>query len=171
MPGAAVIYRRDDAVAAGHPALRLRAGFNAMLEYNRAPELAGFGSELVGAFRVNQRCLRVASRPGVALVVPVYRAQLSPAEFDAHWRDVHAPLALAHHVGMCGYDQNTVLEALHPGSPGYDGIAVLRFPSAAALREGLFDSPDGQAAILADTRRFVNVRRLESALLSEFLPA
>jgi hypothetical protein len=48
-----------------------------------------------------------------------------------------------------------------------DGLALLHFPDAAAFRERFYDSPAGRDAILADTRRFLDLPRCEAALMSE----
>lgn len=62
----------------------------------------------------------------------VRRADLTHAEFLAHWRDVHGPLirdtpALARH--LVSYEQHAVIEGGRGGSPGYDGVAVQAFRS------------------------------------------
>jgi uncharacterized protein (TIGR02118 family) len=106
--------------------------------------------------------------PGFSMVSPVFRAAaLSHAEFDAHWRDRHAPLALKHHVGMWRYDQHAVTEVLTPGAPAFDGIATLSFESVEDYEQRLFDSNEGRDIIMADTRRFLDLARSEAALMRE----
>lgn len=94
--------------------------------------------------------------PGVKGIYPVTRLpDASREEFVRHWREVHAPLALRHHVGMSQYVQNVVLEPLTPDAPAYDGISELHFPTARDMRERFIDSPEGASRIAADVSRFV----------------
>jgi len=135
------------------------------------------GHETCHAYRVETRPIKTCSRtwavgertPGLVMVSPVYRADhLSAREFDEYWRDGHAPLALRHHVGMWDYKQNPVREVLTDGSPPYDGIALLGFPSIDAFTGGLFDSPEGTEIIMTDTKRFLALDRSQSTLMAEF---
>jgi uncharacterized protein (TIGR02118 family) len=130
------------------------------------------------AYRVEQRRLKQRARseapgqrsPGVVMVAPVFRnGGLSQEEFERHWEQQHAPLALRHHVGMSDYRQNMVREAWMEGMPAHDGIAMLGFPTAVAFKEGLYDSPEGREAIIADSERFVDMTRVDSALFGEYV--
>jgi uncharacterized protein (TIGR02118 family) len=114
--------------------------------------------------------LRVAQRsPGLVFVATTLRApHLTHADFDAHWRDRHAPLALRHHAGMSGYEQVVFSGALTAGATPLDGIALLHFPSCAAFAERFYDSDAGRAAIGEDVQRFLDVPRCEAALMSEY---
>ena len=69
----------------------------------------------------------------------------------AHWRDVHAPLAREHHVGMCRYVQHVVVDGT---DERVDAIAELHFASQADLDDRFYDSDDGRAAIAADVATF-----------------
>ena len=69
----------------------------------------------------------------------------------AHWRDVHAPLARKHHVGMCRYVQHVVVDGT---DPTVDAIAELHFASPEDLRDRFYDSDAGRAAIAADVAVF-----------------
>ena len=94
--------------------------------------------------------------PGIKGFYPVVRRpDLSHAEFTRHWREVHGPLALAHHVGMSQYVQNVVEEVVTPGAPAFDGFSALHFPTARDLRERFVDSPEGGRRIAEDVARFV----------------
>jgi len=114
--------------------------------------------------------LRAGQRsPGLVFVAAAVRApHLAPAEFDAYWRDRHAPLALRHHAGLCGYEQLVVSGALTARSTPLDGLALLHFPSRAAFAERFYDSDAGRAVIAEDTRRFLDLPRCEAALMSEY---
>jgi uncharacterized protein (TIGR02118 family) len=94
--------------------------------------------------------------PGVKLVCPVVRRDgMSHAEFVEHWLTSHVPLALMHHPGMTKYVTNVVAGRLGDSGPDLDGIGELHFPSAEALRTGMFDSPEGERVIRADMARFI----------------
>lgn len=113
---------------------------------------------------------RAAQRsPGLAFAAIAVRApQLSHAEFDAHWRDHHAPLALQHHAGLCGYEQLVIAGALTAHAAPIDGLALLHFSSHDAFAQRFYDSDAGRAALLADTQRFLDLPRCEAALMSEY---
>jgi uncharacterized protein (TIGR02118 family) len=106
--------------------------------------------------------------PGLVFVAAVVRAPaLDAAGFDAYWRERHAPLALAHHAGMSGYEQLPISRALTAGAAPLDGLALLHFSDTNAFRERFHDSPAGREAIAADTRRFLDLVRCESVVMSE----
>jgi hypothetical protein len=53
--------------------------------------------------------------PGVRMIAIMIRhAEMTRAEFEAYWRDTHAPIALAHTVAVLNYSQNTVRESTSP---------------------------------------------------------
>jgi uncharacterized protein (TIGR02118 family) len=110
-----------------------------------------------------------ARTPGIEMLSTLRRlARLGRADFDAHWRDVHAPLALRHHPGMWEYRQNAVLAVETAGSPELDGLAVIGFPSAEECARRLYDSPDGRAAIFADLATFLDLARSEATFAGEY---
>lgn len=147
--------RFDAAVLAGGDGRALRAALDGLGELR--------------AYRARGRVIKAAApRPGVFMVSPVFRAaQISHAAFDRHWRRRHAPLALCHHPGMCEYEQQVIEEVLTPDAPGFDGVALLGFPRIEDYRERMFGSDEGRAAIFADTRRFLDLRRSEAVLARE----
>jgi uncharacterized protein (TIGR02118 family) len=98
--------------------------------------------------------------PGLGLLFAVVRrADISHEQFDEHWRDRHAPLALRHHVGMWDYVQCSFVRPLRPDSAELDGMAVCQFASREDLKERFYDSPEGRAVIEADVRRMSDVAR------------
>jgi len=113
---------------------------------------------------------RAAQRsPGLVFAAIAVRAQqLSHEEFDAHWHYHHAPLALQHHPGLCGYEQLVIAGALTAQATPLDGLALLHFPSHEAFTQRFYDSEAGRAALLANTKRFLDVSRCEAALMSEY---
>jgi uncharacterized protein (TIGR02118 family) len=103
--------------------------------------------------------------PGIkGIYAVVRRAGLTPEQFARHWREVHGPLALAHHVGMSRYVQDVVQRALTPGAQPFDGFSELHFPTARDMRERFIDSPEGGRRIAEDVAKFVGEAiRLDSS--------
>lgn len=93
--------------------------------------------------------------------------EMTPIEADTHWRDLHAPLALKHHIGMTQYTQLSVVHVVS-GSP-YAGFALCEFDSMADLREKFFDGPEGERVILADVATFADRERSPRRLLARRL--
>ncbi len=94
--------------------------------------------------------------PGIKGIYPVTRrAGMTTDAFSRHWRDVHGPLALRHHVGLSRYVQNVVQAPITPGAPACDGISELHFPTARDMRERFIDSPQGARRIADDVSSFV----------------
>jgi hypothetical protein len=108
--------------------------------------------------------VRPETVPGVVVVFAfARRSDLSPAEFDAYWRDGHGPTALRHHVGMDDYVQWTVSAVVEAGPLGpIDGVSLCGFPTVEDRRDRFFDDDAGRAVIEADARRFVSGRTLRS---------
>lgn len=94
--------------------------------------------------------------PGVTAVFPmVRRPDRTHEQADAHWRDVHAPLALRHHPGMWHYHQLSVDRVLH--GPLYDGFALCAFASDQELAERFFGSDEDRQVIAADVEGFADL--------------
>ena len=115
----------------------------------------------VGLYAVTVRRMRHQRRfwppdtvtPGItAAYVVVRRPDLDHGTADAHWRDVHAPLALRHHPGMWHYHQISVEDVLAGAS--FDGVALCAFPSAQEMSERFFGDDEDRAVIAADVARF-----------------
>jgi uncharacterized protein (TIGR02118 family) len=106
--------------------------------------------------------------PGVKYVAFVRRAEeLSRGQFVRHWTEVHAPLAVKHHVGLADYTQNVVLGCFTPGGAGIDGVAELRFRSRDDFEQRFYDSDAGKAAIRADVARFIGPSGISPTLMQE----
>jgi uncharacterized protein (TIGR02118 family) len=96
--------------------------------------------------------------PGIGLLFAARRRpDLTHEEFDAHWRDRHAPLALRHHVGMWDYTQCSFTGRLDDTAPEIDGLAICKFATVEDYKERFYDSDEGRAAIGADVARFSDV--------------
>ena len=118
----------------------------------------------VGLYAVTVRRMRHQRRtwpagtasPGVTAAYPmVRRPGLTHEQADAHWRDVHAPLALRHHPGMWHYHQISIDDVL--AGPVWDGIALCAFASAQDLSERFFGDDHDRDVITADVARFSDV--------------
>ena len=103
---------------------------------------------------------------GVVAVFGLHREpSLTHREADEHWRDIHAPLALRHHPGMCDYRQCSVVSVLR--GPRYDGFALCKFASERDLKERFFDDARGREIILADIAKFADTDRSPRAVRCE----
>lgn len=118
----------------------------------------------IGLYEVAVRPMRHQRRfwpsgtvsPGVTAVYPlVRRPDLTHEQADAHWRDIHAPLALRHHPGMWHYHQVSVDQVL--AGRAYDGFALCAFASEQELTERFFGGPEDRAIITADVATFADV--------------
>jgi len=136
------------------------------------------GARLVGAYRAEEIVRRDYERtwgdgepsPGLSLVCLVRRKpDLSWQAYSDHWRDNHGPLALRRQPGFWRYVQNHVHERLTPDTPDFDGIGELHFRTAQDSLDGMFDSPEGQEEIIADTFRFMDNQRSTTIPTVEWL--
>ena len=102
----------------------------------------------------------VAAEP-IMFVFFARRQGMAPADFRAHWRNVHAPLACRHHVGMSRYVQHVVIDG---SDESVDAIAELHFLSTAEFSDRFYDSDAGARAIAQDVARFSS-RRADTYLV------
>ncbi|ADL01189.1 EthD family reductase [Brevundimonas subvibrioides] len=80
----------------------------------------------------------------MAQLVVTYRTPTDPAAFDAHYRDVHAPLA-RQIPGLRRFDLSDGPVMTPEGPSDIHSIAILTFDSLADLTAAM-GSPEGQAA-------------------------
>ena len=105
--------------------------------------------------------------PGVSMVFDVARhPDLSTADFHRHWRDVHGPKALKHHIGMWDYDQ---LSLIGGGAIDLDGIAVVSFPTLDDATHRFFDTDEGAEIIRADAAFFTDAATLGRRMTTEWI--
>jgi uncharacterized protein (TIGR02118 family) len=128
------------------------------------PALTTLGD--LGLYEVTVRRMRHQRRfwppgdvsPGVTATFAMVRhPDLTHDDADAHWRDVHAPLALRHHPGLWHYHQVSVDRVLD-GMP-YDGFALCAFASEQERAERFFGGPEDRDVITADVASFADVAR------------
>ncbi len=117
----------------------------------------------VGLYVVFGRVIKAAPEaqdPGAPRVIASFPMVRHPerthAESDAHWRDIHGPLALRCHLAMCDYEQLSVTATLH--GPELDGVAMCAFPDRQTLSEKFFNDDEAKAAIIADVASFADTR-------------
>jgi hypothetical protein len=135
-----------------------------------AEAITGLGSG--PTLRVRTRRVKAYDRdwkeertPGVVMVVAIHRLPaLSPAAFEEYWREKHTPLALRHQVGVWDYWQFAVV-----GPASFDAVGMLGFPSDEVYARGMYDSKEGRDLILADSAKFADLSRMQSAILGEWV--
>jgi hypothetical protein len=112
-------------------------------------------------------CRRVI-KPGAAAVYGLFPLIHHPdkthQQSDAHWRDVHGPLALEHHIHMSHYVQLSVTQRLR--GPEIDGFALCGFNSLSDLKERFFTTPDSVAVIRKDIENFANTKASPRRLIA-----
>jgi hypothetical protein len=100
----------------------------------------------------------------VGLFGLVRAPHLGHAEADAHWRDVHAPLALVHHAHMSYYAQLSVVNRL--SGLDLDGFALCGFATLEDLRERFYTTTESVGVIAADVQRFADTKRSPRRLIA-----
>ena len=96
-----------------------------------------------------------SSSPGVTAIFPLlHHPDLTHEQSDAHWRDVHAPLALRHHPGMWDYTQLSVVKTL--SGLEVDGFALVSFESTASMKERFFGDDNDREVIYQDVAKFAD---------------
>ncbi len=118
----------------------------------------------VGLYLVCRRLVKPGHAGIVGLFPLIRRPTLTHAEADAHWRDIHAPLALEHHGFMTHYTQLSVIHTFF-GVP-YDGFAICGFATAEDLRERFYSGPDSRPVIAADVETFADTARSPRRLVA-----
>ncbi len=91
---------------------------------------------------------------------------LTPAQFHAHWREVHGPLIAASQSGrhVLRYEQHPrPLDDYQGGDdPGFAGVPVQWFASMDAYRAHMAEPDFGE--IWADIERFLDTEKLHFVL-------
>lgn len=116
---------------------------------------------------VRPQKVRSGAPPPTAVIqvnAMVANPEIGELAADTHWRDMHAPLALTHHIGMTQYTQLSVVHRIH--GPDYNGFALCEFDTMEDLREKFFDGPEGERAIYADIAKFADRERSPRRLLA-----
>jgi len=116
------------------------------------------GMYLVFSRVIRERKTKIESgvpSPGVTAIFPLlHHPTLTHEQSDAHWRDVHAPLALQHHPGMWDYTQLSVTRTL--SGPEIDGFALVSFESIESMKERFFGDDNDRDVIYRDVASFAD---------------
>ena len=101
-----------------------------------------------------------------AIVFAKRKPDLSVEEFQAYWRDKHAPL-VPKTPGLRRYVQcHVVPEMYTSGEPAYDGVAELTWPDLAAFEKG-WKSEEMQVEQFTDVRNFIDLKKICGFLAKE----
>jgi hypothetical protein len=114
---------------------------------------------------VAERTIKPGKAEVFGLFPLVHHPQKTHGQCDAHWRDVHGPLALVHHAFMSHYVQLSVVQTLS-GRP-LDGIALCGFNSLEDLRDRFYTEPASEAVIAADIANFADLKKSPRGLIVE----
>ncbi len=109
--------------------------------------------------------------PGANLVSLLVRNEaLSHEEFMHEWHAVHTPLSLEVHPLWC-YVRNVVLEALTPDAPAWPGIVCEHFRAVEDVTdpERFYRGSANVVRVLDHCRKFLDLERIESQLMSEYV--
>ncbi|TDJ64761.1 MAG: EthD family reductase [Proteobacteria bacterium] len=94
------------------------------------------------------------------------KAGMSVADFQAYWRNEHAP-QIPRDAGVVRYVQcHTVPETYAGGTPAYDGVAELWWEDHESFRS-YWDSERIQAIFAADAPRFMDLAGCTAFLVNE----
>ncbi len=119
----------------------------------------------VGLYLVCRRVIK----PGAANVYGLFpmhkHPQKSHEEADAHWRDVHGPLALEHHAFMSHYVQLSVLHTFTGAA--FDGFALCGFKQLSDLKERFFTTEESREIIAQDIQNFADTKSTARRLIVE----
>lgn len=108
----------------------------------------------VGLYVVCRRVIKPGKPQKVALFPMVHHPDKTHAECDAHWRDVHAPLALIHHEAMTHYSQLSITHRISGAE--WDGFALCGFDSEDDIRNRFYTTEASVQVIADDVRKFAN---------------
>jgi len=118
----------------------------------------------IGLYLVCRRLMKPGHAGVVGLFPLIRRPTLTHAEADAHWRDIHVPLALKHHGFMTHYTQLSVIHTFFGRQ--YDGFALCGFRTAVDLRERFYSGPDSRTVIAGDVETFADTARSPRPLIA-----
>ena len=118
----------------------------------------------VGLYVICRRLIKPGVPNKIALFPLVHHADKTRDECDAHWRDVHAPLALVHHAHMTHYTQLAVVERL--SGEEINGFALCGFDSEEDIRERFFTTKESIQIIQDDIQNFADVSKSPRRLIA-----
>ena len=117
-----------------------------------------------GIYVICERVIKPGEAGCYGLFPMMRHPDLTHEQSDAHWRDVHAPLALEHHIHMTHYLQICVMTTLH--GPELDGIALCGFATEDDVRNRFYTTEEGVKIIAADIAKFANLKTSPRRLMA-----
>ena len=120
-----------------------------------------------GLYLVCRRVIKNGTPHAVGVFPLIAHPDLGHDAADAHWRDVHAPLALVHHEYMTAYDQLSVVHRFHGLEA--DGFALCGFASFDDLKDRFYTTEEGVKIIANDVNTFADVKRSPGRLVATYL--
>ena len=118
----------------------------------------------VGLYVIFRRLIKPGVPKVIGLFPLIHHLEKTHQQADAHWRDVHAPLALEHHGFMSHYTQLSVVHVVS-GTP-FDGFALCGFASIEDMRERFYSKPEGPKVIAADVQNFADTKNSPPRLIA-----
>ena len=118
----------------------------------------------VGVYVICRRVIKPGSANIYCLFPLSHHPQKTHEESDAHWRDVHAPLALVHHPYMTHYVQLSVVAVLD--GLDVDGFALCGFDNNDDLRHRFYRDEESVKVIANDIRNFADLSRSPGRLIA-----
>jgi hypothetical protein len=183
------LHVQDEAVAAGTPLRRSDPPIRAMVSFwmQDCGERAACEAALAPHARRLAGYLVVESRPLVHPVRKGHRSEgtnqvtciarkpgLSDEEFIRLWHGDHRAVAIETQ-STTGYVRNTIVRALTPGAPAWDGIVEETFPLGALTDPKVFyaaknddDLRARQQRMMHSCQRFLDFDTLEYTHMSEY---
>ena len=118
----------------------------------------------VGLYVICRRLIKPGQPQKVALFPMVHNPEKTHAECDAHWRDVHAPLALVHHEAMTHYSQLAVTYRI--SGADWHGFALCGFASEDDIRNRFYTTEDSVKVIADDVMKFAHPKASPRRLIA-----
>ena len=118
----------------------------------------------VGLYVIFRRLIKPGSPKVIGLFPLVHHPEKTHQQADAHWRDIHAPLALEHHGFMSHYTQLSVVHRI--SGMALDGFALCGFETIEDLRDRFYSQPDGPEVIAADIQNFADTKSSPRRLIA-----
>lgn len=118
----------------------------------------------VGLYVTCRRTIKPGSANVYGLFPLIHHPEKTHQQADAHWRDVHAPLALEHHIHMSHYVQLSVVH--HLRGPAIDGFALCGFSNLPDLKDRFFTTPESVGVIRDDIENFADTKNSPRRLIA-----
>ena len=118
----------------------------------------------VGLYLICRRLIKPGEPKKIGLFPMIHHPDRTRDECDAHWRDIHAPLALVHHAHMTHYTQLSVVETLR--GEHFGGFALCGFESEEDIRERFYTTEESVQVIAEDVAKFADIKRSPRRLIA-----